>query len=68
MKTCFSEDKDNKLAYESSKCSDRSSSSLGALNDFEEELYRDSTASAEEAPHPTKMAKTARSLAHNDQP
>ena len=68
MKICFSEDKDNKLAYESSKCSDGSSSSLGALNDLEEELYRDSTASVEEAPHPEKMAKAAKSSAHNDQP
>ena len=38
MKTFFSEEKDNKLAYESNECLDRSSFSLGALDDLEEEL------------------------------
>ena len=37
------------------------------LNDLEEELYRDSTTSAEEAPHPEQLAKTARRSALNDQ-
>ena len=62
------EDKDDKLAYESSNCSYWSSSSLGTLNDLEEELHRDSTASAKEVPHPAMLAKIARSSAHHDQP
>ena len=52
----------------SSMSSDRSSFSLGSVNDLEKELYGDDVAAAKEAPHLAKLAKTARSSAHNGQP
>ena len=36
---------------------------LGDVNDDEKELYGDGAAAAEEAPHPAKLAETARSSA-----
>ena len=66
-KTSVVENKDDNLADEedaSSVYSDRSSFSVGAVNDLEKELCGNgAAAAAEEAPHLAKLAETATSSA-----